>query len=373
MQDIAILTSTAEVAALAAELAREAVIAVDLEADSMHNYREKVCLLQFSSARRTWLLDPLAGADLAPLRPLLADASVRKIFHAADYDLRSLRRDFEISVDGLFDTMICAQLLGEERIGLADLLGKYFDISLDKQYQRADWSQRPLPPEMLRYAAGDTCHLHRLADLLEQRLREVGRLDWAEEEFALQQQVQFNGNDGPLCLRFKGANTLQRRQLGVLEMLLQWRESEGERRDRPVYKVLGNKPLLELAQRMPESREDLRGIEGLPPRLLERFDSALLAAVARGRQISEDELPQRQRQPRRTIDPELEPRLKRLKRWRQGAAADYRLDPGVLINNAALEAVARSMPRTPEQLDAIAGLKAWQKRELGEALIGVLA
>jgi ribonuclease D len=372
MKNPEILTTNGQLAELAGQLAAEKSIAVDLEADSMHNYQEKVCLLQVSTLQRTVLVDPLAVTDFGPLRPLLANPSIRKIFHAADYDLRCLKRDFDLSVHGLFDTMISAQLLGEERVGLADLLRKYFSVELDKKFQRADWSQRPLPGDMLRYAAEDTRHLHRLVTLFEERLTALGRMSWAEEEFALMEDVRFTENDGPLCLRFKGAGALPRRELGVLEQLLRWREQEGARLNRPVYKVLGNKPLQEVALRKPQDKNGLLGIEGLPPRLVERYGSALLSAVGDGLAIAEAELPKLPPPLRRTKDPECEERLKALKEWRREAAAAYALEPGVLINNAALEALAQANPRTSAGLDTVVGLKNWQKKELGPAVLGIL-
>jgi ribonuclease D len=372
MEQIEILTTNAQVAELAELLAAETTIAVDLEADSMHNYQEKVCLIQVSTLERTVLIDPLAATDLSPLKPVLANPAIRKIFHAADYDLRSLSRDFDLEVNGLFDTMICAQLLGEDRIGLADLLRKYFSVQLDKKFQRADWSQRPLPAEMVRYAAEDTRHLHRLVAILEERLVDLGRMSWCTEEFALMEQVRFAENDGPICLRFKGAGLLSRRELGVLEKVMQWREQEGARRNQPVYKILGNKSLMELAQRMPRETGHLRGIDGLSPRLIERYGRALLNAVREGLNIAEEELPKFPRQPRRAKDPGLEERVKALKKWRQKEAARYALEPGVLINNAALEAVALVRPLSLAELDTVTILKNWQKNELGETMLEVL-
>lgn len=373
MEQTEILTTAAQLTALAAELAKETVIAVDLEADALHNYREKVCLLQVSTSQRTVLIDPLAVTDLSPLQPVLANPAIRKIFHAADFDLRCLKRDFNLEVRGLFDTMISAQLLGEERIGLADLLRKYFAVELDKRYQRADWSLRPLPAEMVRYAAEDTRHLYRLTSLFEQRLDDLGRRSWAEEEFALMEKVRFAENDGPICLRLKGAGTLSRRQLGVAEALLQWREGEGERLNRPVYKVIGNKTLLELAERMPQATDELQGIEGLTPRLIERYAKALLTAVQAGLAIAEGQLPQFPRVLRRAKDPEREERFKQLKVWRQAQAAKHALDPGVLINNAALEALAEARPQTAAALDKMTELKNWQRQELGPSLLELLA
>lgn len=372
MDQIEILTTNAQVAELAGLLASETTIAVDLEADSMHNYQEKVCLLQVSTLQRTVLIDPLTATDLSPLRPVLADPAIRKIFHAADYDLRSLKRDFDLSVNGLFDTMICAQLLGEDRIGLADLLRKYFSVELDKKFQRADWSQRPLPAEMVRYAAEDTCHLHGLVALFEERLVALGRMSWATEEFSLMEQVRFAEPEGPICIRFKGAGILTRRELGVLEKLMQWREQEGARLNRPVYKVLGNKPLMDLALRMPTSSGPLRGINGLSPRLIERYGRALVDAVREGLNIPETELPKFPRQPRRAKDPGLEDKVKALKDWRKKEAAKYALEPGVLINNASLEAIALAKPQSASELDDVVGLKNWQKEVLGEGLLGAL-
>jgi ribonuclease D len=373
MDNIEILTTNAQVADLARTLAAETTIAVDLEADSMHNYQEKVCLIQISTTQQTVLIDPLAATDLSPLQPVFTNPAIRKIFHAADYDLRSLKRDFDLHINGLFDTMICAQFLGEERIGLADLLRKYFSVELDKKFQRSDWSQRPLPAEMVRYAAEDTCHLHRLVELFEKRLTDLGRISWAAEEFALMEEVRFAENAGPICLRFKGAGLLSRRELGVLESLLQWREKEGERLNRPVYKVIGNKTLSAVAQRMPKEKRGLNGIEGLPPRLIDRYGRALLHAVSEGQSIPEADLPKFPRQPRRAKDPNFEDHVKLLKKWREKKAAQYALEPGVLINNAGLEALALARPSSMEDLANIASLKKWQRKELGESLLEVMA
>jgi len=370
---IPILTTDGEVADLAAELARHKIIAVDLEADSMHSYRQKVCLLQFSTPEETVLLDPLAGADLRPLSPVMADAGIRKIFHAADYDLRCLRRDFDLQVRGLFDTMVAAQFLGEERVGLADVLARYFGVELDKKFQRADWSQRPLPEGMVRYAAEDTRHLHRLAAIFEEKLAGKGRLGWVAEEFALLEEVGFQEQEGPLFLRFKGAGRLDRRQLALLEELLQWRDREAERRDRPAFKVIGNKPLLEVATHTPRTLRGLVGLEGLFPRLVDRYGPALLKAVERGMALPEGELPIYPRSERRQKDPAADKRLARLKQWRQTKAAELQIDPGILINNALLETLSRQPPATAGGLAAIPEMKNWQREVLGEGIVQTLA
>lgn len=367
-----ILTTTDEVARFAASLDGATDLAVDLEADSLHHYREQVCLLQFSTRQRTVLVDPLAGAGLEPLKPCLADPGVRKIFHAADYDIRCLARDFDIRIAGLFDTMISCQFLGEERFGLADILGKYFGVELDKKHQRADWTRRPLPEEMIRYAAEDTRHLHRLAEILEDRLQAKGRLDWVAEECALLEKVRFSNGEEPAFCRFKGAGTLNRRQLAVLVEILEWRDGEARRRDCPLYRVLGNKPVLELARSMPRSAAEMSGIEGLSPRLIQRYGRAVQQAVQRGLERPDAELPSYPRAERRKKDPAIENRLKKLKGWRKQAAGDLQLDPGVLINNALLEELAARCPRTEGELEVVPALKNWQRQALGDGILRAL-
>ncbi len=367
-----ILTTTEEIAQLATRLSQHAVIAVDLEADSMHNYLEKVCLLQFSTPDETVLVDPLADAELTPLKPVLADPAIRKIFHAADYDIRCLARDFDIEISGLFDTMISSQFLGEERFGLADVLKKYFGVELDKKYQRADWSRRPLSDEMIRYAAGDTFYLHRLVEILEEKLIGKGRLEWVQEEFQLLEKVRFTVHEGPEFLRFKGAGTLNPRQLAVLERLLQWRDGEAQRRDCPLYKVLGNKQVLELARAMPQGRKEMSAVPDLAPRLVERYGGKLLFAVAQGLEVPGNELPHYPRMQRREKDPQAEQRFNRLKDWRKKKAEALELDPGVLINNASLEELAKRWPKQVAELEDIPLMKRWQVRELGTDILKVL-
>lgn len=366
-----ILTSSAEIAAFASELSREPVIAVDLEADSMHSYQEKVCLLQFSTPTRTLLIDPLAGGDLAPLGPVLSNPAIRKVFHAADYDTRCLNRDYGFIIRGLFDTMISCQFLGEEKFGLADILGKYYGLTLDKQYQRADWSKRPLSPEMIDYAAADTTHLLPLAVLLEARLQEKNRLDWVSEEFELLEQGRFTEHHGPLFLRFKGAAAFDRRQLAILEGLLQWRDREAERRDKPPFKILGNDYLQLLVRQAPVDAATLSAIPGLPGWVGERFGKSVLPVIAAALALPEEELPRYPRAERRERDPAADQRLAVLKLWRSKIAGELELEPGILINNGMLEEISRKAPRTLAELEQI-GMKRWQRRVLGAGIVDAL-
>ena len=177
---------TAEGVREAAELcAANGSFALDTEADSMHSYFHKVCLIQVTAAGQHLVIDPLAlePSNLAPLWKVVGDPSTPVLMHGADYDVRILDRDYGARVRGLQDTQIIAQFLGEEKTGLAALLDKELDVRLDKRYQRADWGRRPLKAAQLAYAAADTAYLRDLTGLLRGRLEELGRWGWAEEEF----------------------------------------------------------------------------------------------------------------------------------------------------------------------------------------------
>jgi ribonuclease D len=372
MSQTPLLTNSAEVADLAISLSKCPVIAVDLEGDSMHSYQEKVCLLQFSWSGKTALVDPVAGADLAPLRKPLANSEICKIFHAADYDIRCLARDFDIRIHGLFDTMIASQLLGEPKVGLGDILYKYFDVELDKQYQRADWSMRPLSAAMLHYAAEDTRYLEDLMGILRGKLEEKGRLWWAQEEFRLLEQVRFDPPQGPACLRVKGAAALNPRQLEALEQLIHWRDAKARKRDYPVYKVISNKALLALAAAFPQSEAELDKVDAVPAKLRQRYAGVILESVANAVARPQEELPVPLQRRRREIDPAAEERFKRLKQWRSRKARELELDPGILVNNSILTRVAYLHPHHCRELEQIEGMRNWQREVLGSEMLAEL-
>jgi ribonuclease D len=366
MDDPPVLTDAASLIRLAAELGRENAIAVDLEADSMHSYQEKVCLLQFSIPSRTML------GDLEPLRPVMADPKVRKIFHAADYDIRCLFRDYRIEVRGLFDTMVSGQFLGEKKVGLADMLDKYFNVKLDKKYQRSDWSARPLSKAMVQYAAEDTRYLLQLMELMEKRLAEKGRSSWVAEEFQLLEQVRHNDKNGPLFLRIKGAWKLDRPQLAVLETLLHWRDREARRRDCALFKVIGNKTLLELARATTCTLKGLRSVNGISPTLADRYGTELVRVIEAARAMPKEKLPLYPSLKRPAEDRDADSRLRVLKRWRTKKAAQLSMEPGIVINSSLLEAIARKPPADLSSLTDFSAMKNWQRRELGPEIVAAL-
>jgi ribonuclease D len=373
-EPVELIETTDALSGLFGDLSSETLLAVDTEAASFHRYRDRVYLLQVSSRQRTAVVDPLAVRDLGALGQLLADPQVEIVFHDADYDLRLLEQEYGFRATRLFDTRIAAQLLNEPGIGLAALLEKYFGVKLDKRYQRADWSARPLSREMISYAASDTRHLPGLRDIMREQLATRGRLSWAEEEFELLAQVRWRSDEGePGFLRIKGAKALKGRALAVLREVHAWREELAARSDRAPFRILSNEPMLEIARIQPRELAGLRAIRGVGGELVERRGRELLGVVQRSLELPESEIPRLARAARRPPDPAYEARLERLKTLRNELAARYELAPGVLCPNGTLEAIARAEPRTVEELRSIPELRRWQIEEIGNALVQAVA
>jgi ribonuclease D len=349
------------------------VLAIDTEGASFHRYVDRIYLLQLSTATRHAIIDPLRVRELSTLGTLLESRDVEVVFHDADYDLRLLHQDYGWRVSNIFDTRVAAQLLGIKAFGLAALLESFFGVKLDKKHQRADWSMRPLPRDMLDYAAQDTMHLLGLRDRLHDALVRAGRWSWAEEEFLRLEGTRWEVEDpSSSFFRIKGARDLSRRELAILRELVAWRDAIAREMDRSTFRVMGNETLLEVARRAPETREALSGIRGVSRSLLDGRADALIAAVARGRSLPESELPKFPKAPRWERDPHFDDRVSRLRTARDAAARRLELDAGVLCPRERLEAVARRVPRSLDELATIPDVRRWQVAELGESFLEAL-
>jgi len=354
-------------------IATTRALAIDTEGASFHRYVDRIYLLQLSTDAQHAILDPLKVASPPRLGALLESRDVEVIFHDADYDLRLLHQDYGWKVTNIFDTRVAAQLLGIKAFGLAALLDANFGVKLDKKHQRADWSMRPLTADMLEYAAQDTMHLLALRDRLRESLEQKGRWHWAREEFARLEGTQWQADTtGDAFLRMKGARDLSRRELALLRELVAWRDGVAEGLDRSTFRVVTNEVLQELARRAPRTLDELRGVKGIARGILDHRSGEILEAVARGRAVSEADLPRFPKSPRWERDPLFDDRVARLKRVRDEVAADLDLDPGVLCARDRLEAVARAKPRTVDEIRALPELRAWQGEVLGEAFVRAL-
>ena len=356
-----------------AEIAPSRELALDTEGASFHRYVDRIYLLQLSTRARHAVIDPLPIGKPDALGQLLEDPGVEVVFHDADYDLRLLEQDYGWKVRHIFDTRIAAQLLGYTAFGLAALLERFFDIKLDKKHQRADWSMRPLTPDMLDYAAQDTLHLLELKDKLKAELERLGRMEWAREEFGLLEGTRWEDEEpGTAFLKLKGARDLSRRELAVLRELVPWRSGVAHQMDRATFRVLGNEQLLEIARVHPRTKEALGKIKGMPRGILEQRGGELLDAVQRGLAVPENELPKFPKAPRWERDPEFDARVTALKSARDAAAKRLALDPGVLCSRDRLEAVARKNPATVDEVAEVPELRRWQVKELAPAFVQAL-
>ncbi|MGH7463864.1 MAG: ribonuclease D [Longimicrobiales bacterium] len=369
------MTSEDEVEELAAELKEAPLFAADTEAAGYHRYHDRICLLQISTRERTYLIDTLTVQDLSSLAAPFASATHEVILHDADYDLRLLARDHDIRIGGLFDTKLAAQLLGEPAFGLGALVEKYLGTRLDKKHQRADWAQRPLPPEMLAYAAEDTRHLPALRDRLRDALEAAGRLHWAVEEFGLREDTRWDRAqaNGEGYLRLKNTRDLTPRQMAALRELYEWREGLAERRDVATFRVVGNDVLIAAARALPRDVRELAGTKGVPGSIAERYASEMIAAMQRALELDEKDLPRRERGPRRPPpDAEFEARVERLKSVRDAAAESLGLDRGFLMPRQQLEGIARQRPGTEAELMHVPDMRRWQIEALGTQLVAAL-
>lgn len=367
--------SAERLSALAAQLHRLPLIAVDTEAAGFHRYLDRLSLVQVSSRDANWLIDPQAVPDLSALGPVLADPAVETIFHDADFDLRILDRDAGLEVHGLFDTQIAAAFLGERSLGLGNVAEAYLGLKLPKAYQRADWAERPLSEGMLDYAVTDTVHLPALRDRLRAELQERGRLAWAEEEFRRREETRWaeNTDAREAWMRVKNARDLPPRGLAILRELHAWREGVAEERDQATFRVLGNEALLALSAQPPRNTRALASVSGVSEGMAQRRGREMLAAIERGLAVPEDELPRFPRGRRPERDPELDARIERIKSVRNQRADALGLDPGFLMGRNLLEEIARAQPSGMEQLLGVPGVRRWQTEALGDALLRALA
>lgn len=358
---------------LAEELKKESEIGVDLEADSMFHYQERVCLIQISTPSQDFILDPLALDDLSSLAPIFSDTRIRKVFHGADYDIRSLYRDFKIEVNNLFDTQIAASFIGLTEIGLAALLKNILGIDLDKKYQKRDWSKRPLPPAMLAYAIHDSCHLLKLSQILERELRDKKRFLWVTEECDRLSRVRsLPPDDNPFYTKFKNARKLDPRELAILETILKLRDGLARHRDRPPFKILGNDAILEIAQVKPLSKEDLDRIKGLSPGLVKKLGNSILKGVTESLALPVSQLPSLPSKTRLRTGPEVTEKVKKLKAWRERRVEKMDFDPALLMTNAQIGSLARAVLQSRKDLEKTEILRKWQIRLYGTEILSLL-
>ena len=354
---------------LLADLELYDMAAVDTEADSMHHYESKLCLIQITIGDHHYIVDPLCGLDISRL--FKARAMQTLIFHGADYDLRLLWQTFGFSPKKIFDTMLASKFLGEEHLGLADLVRKYFGDELKKENQRADWSIRPLPLEMCEYAIHDTFYLHELCAILAEKLQETGRLQWLMEQCdALIEHSKEQGHPKKDPWRIPGSNVFPPLGLNILKHVWEWREKQAEAMDRPPYKVMPAELMLSIVRHVMRDYPDLKQ-ERLPrlPRNFreERLDS-FMAMLQQAIDTPEGEWPEKLP---RSAPPAVIPHselLAALKLWRDEKAEQLNLDTCLVANKNQLLWLAVPGDTPWEARYENAHLLGWQKKVWNQIL-----
>jgi ribonuclease D len=333
-------------------------VAVDTEADSLHAYPEKVCLIQISTVCGDALIDPLAGIDLGPLLEALGGREL--LMHGADYDLRLLRKHHEFVPGSIFDTMLAARLLGRRQFGLSDLLRNYLAVHIEKGPQKANWALRPLTERMAHYARNDTHHLKPLADRLRRELEDAGRLAWHQESCArlIADSTRQRPADTDSVWRVKGSHWLDRPALAILRELWHWRDNEALAANRPPFFILSHQTLVDIAAAAAASRP----VEPLLPRhLAERRRRGLSNAVARGLRLPAERQPKFLRHITRRPSEGERRRFLELQTRRDARAAALGIDPTLIASRAMLSDLAHDWERhLPELMN-------WQRELLGES------
>jgi ribonuclease D len=369
-----LITSSQQLTELAPILASQPTLAIDTEADSFHSYFEKTCLIQIAYEGGECVIDPLAVSDLSVLGPILADPGVEKVFHAAEYDVLILKRDYGFTFANIFDTMVASKVLGHKRCGLSALAQDLLGLTLDKRFQRADWSQRPLSPDLLDYARQDVRYLLTLRRLLGDQLRERGRLAQAEEEFQRLTQVTWTKRAfDPEGFQFiKESEYLDDSSRAILKELYLARDAEARRRNLPPFRILSDGVLVEVSQRRPSSTIDLGRLQipGLTPLVVGRYGSWLLTAIRQGKQAPPQPL-KRSRPGHRRDEAERE-RFEALRRWRKEQADREGVEPEVVMPRQAMNALAHEPPSDVEGLSAVSGLGPWTASRYGQEILRVL-
>jgi ribonuclease D len=353
---------------LADILLDQPILAVDTESNSLFAYREQVCLIQFSTPDTDYLVDPLALGDISALGHIFANPHIQKTFHAAEYDLLCLKRDYGFTFSNLFDTMLAARIVGWKEVGLGSILEAEFNIQADKRHQRANWGQRPLPGYLLDYARQDTHYLIPLCEKLEHQLEEKGLLPLAQEDFQRVCQVEANPENGKTdCWRVNGVHQLSPQQVAVLQELCNYRDEVAQQINRPLFKVISDNTLHAIASSLPTSLDELKNLPGMTTHQMDRHGKALLQAVQRGLH-AEPIHPPRNVRP----DDHFLVRVEALKQWRKQKARELGVESDIILPRDVLHQLAARNPQEMRTLSECLTEIPWRRERYGTEILLVL-
>jgi ribonuclease D len=362
------IVTSADLQALVSRLASTPVVGIDTESNNLYAYQGRVCLVQLSTPTQDYIIDPLTIDDMSPFGELLADERIEKVFHGAEYDLVSIKRDYHFIVRNVFDTMYASRMISGQMVGLADLLATYFQVQADKSHQLDDWGVRPLTPESLRYAQMDTHFLPQLHTRFLQSLVELDMLAEAREIFAdialIDPKDQIFDPEGYWKL-FK-PHELSKRQIAILAELYQARDELAREEDSPPTKIIENKTLVELAIKAPTNRRELSQLH-LRPQTIRLYADDLLEAIERGQKNKPPKQP-----PTHRVAQPIADRYVALHAWRKELAIQRNIESNMVMTKQVLWNIAHTCPFTHDELAKIEGIGAWRLAHYGEGILGVM-
>jgi len=349
------------------------LIGVDIEGDSLYHYRDRVSLIQITGGTENFIIDPLALETVAPLERLFKDEKIIKVFHGADYDILSMRRDFNFQVVSVFDTALAARASGIKSFSLAHLVALFFNVNLVKKHQKADWSKRPLPPDQLEYACLDTAFLPGIYEKLLPEVEKRGRMDQMREECDILAGKVPVGREfsADSFLKIKGARDLGIEEQKILRELMSQRDVLAREKDRPPFKVISNEDLLHLAKKKPVNDAALD--EAFPRKSspVHRYPLLWIKAVADGKNALEP-LPEKIRKKGTPPTPEQEMIFTRVKQWRDAQAVREDLEPAMIFSTDTVRAVSMKKLTCLEDLANAGVLRNWQIRRYGDEILSLL-
>ena len=352
-----------------ASLRKSEEIAVDTESDSLFVYYEKVCLIQISADGQSYVIDPLETGDLSGLEEIFSDPGILKIFHAAEYDLMCLKRDFGFSFRNLFDTMHAARMLGKKEVGLGPLIENEFGIHLDKRYQKANWGIRPLSREMLRYAVSDTRFLSDLKNRFSEEIRKRGLEDIAEEDFDRLCLTPAAASEPPEAVWWKvcGGTELTFPESAALQGLCEFREKEARLRDLPPFKILSNAALVNIVLADPQTESELKKLKGVGDSIVRRYGKNLLQVNKNWRSRKHIPMPAAQQRPSNGILS----RRERLRSWRKEKGISVDVPSDVILPRDIMETIAETGPGTEAELQSLMKECPARFRRFGSEILAV--
>lgn len=343
-----LIQSQDELKDLISDLRPQALLAVDTESNSLHAYKEEVCLIQFSYPGRDVLVDPIKLGSITPLGELFSDPAIQKVMHGAEYDISVLKRDFSIKINNLFDTRIACRTLGWKNNGLRSLVKRMFDVEINKRFQRSNWGKRPLPDEMLDYARLDTHYLIEMRNQLVQMLEAKGLLNEVLEfceymTYADAHEISFD----PMGFwRIRRARRLSPQGQAILRQLYLYRDQQARQMDRPAFKVISDKTLVEVAETSPTDLNQLGEISGMTKGQLRRHGKSILSAVQRGQEAEPPRYPRN----KNNHNEDVSNRYDQLHEWRKNTAKARQVESDIILPRDIMKSIANQNPRQPNQL-----------------------